>query len=105
MKMVWPNFYIGGILKLLGDVLGLVPPLGLAIVIQFIVTPTSVDNVNNPITIIEFFNNGYIMVLFIVFSCIGQAILSQNSTHLVSVEGIRLKTALQVIYLYPSILL
>lgn len=96
IKMVWPNFYISGMLKLIGDLLGLVPPLGLSVVVQHILTPVEEKETNSPVTIHEFLNNGVIMVLIITISSIGQAILSQNSTHLVSVEGIRLKTALQV---------
>ncbi|XP_028037616.1 ATP-binding cassette sub-family C member Sur-like isoform X1 [Bombyx mandarina] len=94
---VWPNFYIGGILKLLGDLIGLVPPLGLAFIIQFIESPISNERNSNEahVTLREFIGNGYVMLLVITLALIYQALLSQNSTHLVTVEGARLKTALQ----------
>ncbi|KAH9643886.1 hypothetical protein HF086_012761 [Spodoptera exigua] len=36
IRKVWPNFYIAGVLKLFGDLIGVVPPLGLAVIIQYI---------------------------------------------------------------------
>lgn len=79
-----------------GDLIGVVPPLGLAIIIQYIEGPTKIFDSSAQVTLEEFFNNGYVMLLIITMALISQAFLSQNSTHLVTVEGTRLKTALQV---------
>ena len=76
--------------------IGVVPPLGLAIIIQYIEEPTKNYDSSAQVTLEEFFNNGYVMLLIITMALISQAFLSQNSTHLVTVEGTRLKTALQV---------
>lgn len=95
-KKVWPNFYIAGILKLCGDLIGMVPALGLAVIIQYIEGPNTTYDTNKHVTIEEFLNNGYVMLLIVTLALISQAFLSQNSTHLVTVEGMRLKTALQV---------
>lgn len=92
--MVWPNFYLAGILKLFSDVMGLVPPLGLAVIIDYIAAPPAPPPAE-PVTVSEFLNNGYVMLLILTLALIAQALLSQNSTHLVTVEGTRLKTALQ----------
>ncbi|XP_035436877.2 ATP-binding cassette sub-family C member Sur-like [Spodoptera frugiperda] len=94
IRKVWPNFYIAGILKLFGDLIGVVPPLGLSVIIQYIQDPKIYDS-SAAVTLEEFFNNGYVMLLIITMALITQAFLSQNSTHLVTVEGTRLKTALQ----------
>lgn len=94
--MVWPNFYIAGVFKLFSDLIGVVPPLGLAVVIQFIHDPRQEYDLNSHVTIQEFLSNGYIMLLIVTLALISQGFLSQNSTHLVTVEGNRLKTALQV---------
>lgn len=94
IRKVWPNFYIAGILKLFGDLIGVVPPLGLSVIIQYIQDPKIYDS-SAPVTLEEFLNNGYVMLLIITMALITQAFLSQNSTHLVTVEGTRLKTALQ----------
>ncbi|GBP81154.1 ATP-binding cassette sub-family C member 9 [Eumeta japonica] len=94
--MVWPNFYLGGLLKLLGDAMSLVPPFGLAVVVRHVQEPAVSDfDAHTPVTIGEFFNNGYAIVLIVTLCTICQSILSQSSTHLVTVEGIRLKTSLQ----------
>lgn len=101
IRAVWPNFYIAGILKLLGDLIGVVPPLGLAIIIQYIEGYGHVRNEydqDSPVTLGEFFSSGYIMLVITTIALISQAFLSQNSTHLVTVEGTRLKTALQVCF-------
>ncbi|XP_073944088.1 sulfonylurea receptor isoform X3 [Choristoneura fumiferana] len=95
IRMVWPNFYIAGVFKLFSDLIGVVPPLGLAVVIQFIQDPRQEYDINSHVTIQEFLSNGYIMLLIVTLALIGQGFLSQNSTHLVTVEGTRLKTALQ----------
>lgn len=71
------------------------PPLGLSVIIQYIQDPKIYDS-SAAVTLEEFFNNGYVMLLIITMALITQAFLSQNSTHLVTVEGTRLKTALQV---------
>ncbi|XP_053625713.1 ATP-binding cassette sub-family C member 8 isoform X2 [Plodia interpunctella] len=93
--MVWPNFYIAGVLKLISDLISVVPPLGLAVILQFIEAPLDTSDANTPVTFGDFFSNGYIMLIIVSMALILQAILSQNSTHLVTVEGTRLKTGLQ----------
>ncbi|KAJ2952805.1 hypothetical protein O0L34_g7165 [Tuta absoluta] len=95
LRLVWPNFYLAGIMKLFSDLIGVVPPLGLAIVIQFLEEPAPPATDGSHVTLQEFFTNGYVMLLIITLALIIQAFLSQNSTHLVTVEGTRLKTALQ----------
>lgn len=96
MRAVWPNFYIAGLMKLLSDLISVVPPLGLAVIIQHIEGPLETYDVSTEVTIQEFFNNGYVMLLIVTLALVFQAFLSQNSTHLVTLEGTRLKTGLQV---------
>lgn len=83
-------------MKLCGDLIGMVPALGLAVIIQYIEGPITIYDTSKHVTIEEFLNNGYVMLLIVTLALISQAFLSQNSTHLVTVEGMRLKTALQV---------
>lgn len=83
-------------MKLFSDLVGVVPPLGLAVIIQFIEGKHETYELDSEVTLQEFFSNGYVMLLIITMALISQAFLSQNSTHLVTVEGTRLKTALQV---------
>ncbi|XP_026757827.2 ATP-binding cassette sub-family C member Sur [Galleria mellonella] len=94
---VWPNFYIAGILKLLGDLISVVPAIGLAVIIKFVEESSDTFDQKSHVTIQEFFSNGYIMLTIVTIALISQAFLSQNSTHLLTVEGTRLKTSLQSI--------
>ncbi|CAK1581990.1 unnamed protein product [Parnassius mnemosyne] len=95
IRTIWPNFYIAGILKLFGDLVGVIPPLGLAIIVQYIEDPDKTYETDSELTIQEFIQNAYVMLFIVTLALVIQAILSQNSTHLVTVEGTRLKTALQ----------
>lgn len=52
-------------------------------------------------TVSEFLSNGYVMAVVVLVSSIAQGSFSQASTHILNVEGIRLKTALQVILQGP----
>ncbi|XP_050672512.1 ATP-binding cassette sub-family C member Sur-like [Leptidea sinapis] len=92
---VWPNFYVAGLMKLIGDLCGIIVPLSFAIIIQFIDEPVKYNNNNEEVSLKEFLNNGYTMLVVTVLALIVQALLSQYSTHLVNVEGTRLKTSLQ----------
>lgn len=96
MRTIWPNFYVAGILKLCGDLIGVIPPLGLAVIVQYIENPKKIFDTESEVTIEEFLKNAYIILFIVTLALVMQAILSQNSTHLVTVEGTRLKTALQV---------
>ncbi|XP_045785770.1 ATP-binding cassette sub-family C member 9-like isoform X2 [Maniola jurtina] len=95
VHMLWPNFYIGGLLKLFGDFISIIPAVGLAVIIKFIQDQNSAFDTNAEISLEEFLSNGYVMLLIVTLALIFQAILSQNSTHLITVEGTRLKMALQ----------
>uniref|UniRef100_A0A1B6CN95 Uncharacterized protein n=1 Tax=Clastoptera arizonana TaxID=38151 RepID=A0A1B6CN95_9HEMI len=91
------KFLLGGIYKLLGDFVGFIPPLGIAIVIQFTISASSRNNDKHYTTIEELLTNGYVMAIIVFVSALAQGSFSQASTHVLNVEGIRLKTALQAL--------
>ncbi|XP_013182103.1 PREDICTED: ATP-binding cassette sub-family C member 8 [Papilio xuthus] len=95
LKTIWPNFYIAGILKLFGDMVGLIPPLGLAVIVKYIEDSNIIFETESEVTIQEFVKNPYVVLFLVTLALVIQGVLSQNSTHLVTVEGTRLKTALQ----------
>jgi len=62
-------------------------------------TLMNMSRLQNPsccVTFWEFSNNGYVMAFIMLISCIAQGSFSQASTHILNVEGIRLKSGLQV---------
>lgn len=103
----WPAILLGGWLKFLGDLVGYVAPLGIQVMVNYVGTnstsgsnSTSTNNATAGAhfdypTVTEFLSNGYIMAVIVFLSSFLQGTLSQASSHVLCVEGIRLKTALQ----------
>ncbi|KAG8232068.1 hypothetical protein J437_LFUL011614 [Ladona fulva] len=81
-RFSWPLFTLGGLLKLLGDSAGLVGPLAISVIIDYI-SGTSSTETPYP-TVDEFFSNGYVMAVVVLLGAILQGTLSQASTHLVN---------------------
>ncbi|XP_015595444.1 ATP-binding cassette sub-family C member Sur isoform X2 [Cephus cinctus] len=102
-RRVWFSFTIGGILKLLGDATTLVGPMAISRIIDYIsATQNSTvghRNINygNFVTIHQLIQNGYFLGVLIFLAVILQSTLSQASTHILNIEGIHLRTALQAL--------
>ncbi|KAL4141386.1 hypothetical protein QTP88_004034 [Uroleucon formosanum] len=101
-KAYWKEFLVGGILKMMGDFVGYIGPLGVSVIVNFVAKEQNVTNLTNYeadnsccVTFWEFLNNGYVMAFIMLISCITQGSFSQASTHILNVEGIRLKSGLQ----------
>lgn len=94
------DFCIGGFFKLMGDMVGLIGPLGISVIVTFISdkrNPSDFHSVNRSYpTIFDFWNNGWAMAVIVFVSATAQSTFSQASTHLVNVRAIHLKAALQV---------
>jgi hypothetical protein len=91
-------FALGGLFKLMGDCVGLVGPLGISVVIRYVTTLRDPGTIQPEYpTMFEFLNNGYVMgaILFQFFFLMIRR--PPRSTHLVNVQGIHLKSALQVL--------
>lgn len=105
----WPAILLGGLLKFFGDLVGYVAPLGIQVVVAYLnASSTSAPAVNSsstaedvtgqldyPPSWYDLVSNGYVMAGIVFLSCFLQGVLSQSSSHVLCVEGIRLKTALQ----------
>lgn len=91
-------FALGGLFKLIGDCIGFVGPLGISVVIRYVTTLRDPGTIQPTYpTMSEFLNNGYVMGAIVLVAVLTHGTLSQSSTHLVNVEGIHLKCALQVL--------
>lgn len=126
VKNCWKIFIISGIFKLFGDLCGLIGPLSISYIVDFInlqaqqyenasgagnvneipvaagnlhnETKNIVSAINNRHSIVgwlEFVENGWIMSCIVLISFLLQGTFSQASTHLVNMEGIKIKNALQ----------
>lgn len=98
----WRAILLGGWLKFAGDLVGYVAPLGIQVIVNYVnVSATVTNSTSSPTkehfypSLDEFLSNGYIMAMICFLSSFLQGTLSQASSHILCVEGIRLKTALQ----------
>lgn len=91
------DFCLGGLFKLLGDVVGLIGPLGISVIVNFVTEQRASPppGASYP-TLWDFLNNGWTMAIVVFTAAIAQSTFSQASTHLVNVRAIHLKAALQV---------
>jgi ABC-type multidrug transport system fused ATPase/permease subunit len=131
-KNCYKKFIIGGIFKLFGDLCGLIGPLSISYIVDFIhlkvhdasgaviVNEITIGNFHNESTnnvnVInnrrgdsigwpEFVANGWIVSCIVLTSFLMQGTLSQASTHFVNMEGIKIKNALQGLIYRKTLLL
>lgn len=102
-KRVWFAFAIGGILKLFGDAITLVGPMAISKIMDYVTSTQNASIVypevksKNFVTISQLMENGYFLGLLVFLAAILQSTLSQASTHILNIEGIHLRTALQTL--------
>lgn len=46
-KVYWKEFLVGGILKMMGDFVGYIGPLGVSVIVNFVAKEQSVNNLTN----------------------------------------------------------
>lgn len=147
VKSCWKKFIISGIFKLFGDLCGLIGPLSISFIVDFInlqqqqqhanasgavdvnglIASASLsenivvagnfhnesanianainNRVDSAVDWLEFVKNGWIMSCMVLTSFLLQGTLSQASTHLVNMEGIKIKNALQGLIYRKTLLL
>lgn len=85
-------------MKFGGDLVGYVAPLGIQVIVTYANSSSNHETFQNDAyypSISEFLSNGYVMAAVMFLSSFLQGALSQASSHVLCIEGIRLKTALQ----------
>lgn len=121
-------FCFGGVLKLFGDLSGLVGPLSISFIVNYIELESLLNNssaynnqTRSTLTLKEtylsdmssieyptwndFLYNGWIIALMVLIFSILQGTLSQVSTHFVNMEGIKLRNALRGLIYRKTMLL
>lgn len=103
-------FAVSGLLKLFGDLCGLVGPLSISYIVEFIALQlsngTAASGVRYNETIdddammnhpdwTEFVADGWVMSCIVLVAFLLQGTFSQASTNLINMEGIKIKNALQ----------
>lgn len=104
-------FAVSGLLKLFGDLCGLVGPLSISCIVEFIAlqlsNSTAASGVrynettnDDPLMMnhpdwLEFVADGWVMSCIVLVAFLLQGTFSQASTNLINMEGIKIKNALQ----------
>lgn len=100
------DFLLGGLLKLLGDILSLVAPLGISAFIDYIGSLRATLPAHSTpgyATVSLLWGNGWSVAGIVLVASIAQSTCSQASTHLVNVTAIHLNAAIQVFPPYFSL--
>jgi ABC-type multidrug transport system fused ATPase/permease subunit len=110
MKSCWRMFVVSGLLKLLGDLCGLVGPLSISFIVEFIALQLSNGTAASGVSLNEtidddammnhpdwpeFVADGWVMSCIVLVAFLLQGTFSQASTNLINMEGIKIKNALQ----------
>ncbi|CAL4064790.1 unnamed protein product, partial [Meganyctiphanes norvegica] len=102
----WHQMMLGGLFKLLGDCVNFVGPMAIALIVNY-VTDVQTGNLKmNGVYYVgwwELFSNGWVVSVVALVGALAQSTFSQASTHLVSMEGVHVKAALQAM-LYHKLL-
>ncbi|RLU19415.1 hypothetical protein DMN91_007972 [Ooceraea biroi] len=101
-RRIWLAFAVGGVLKLFGDATTLIGPMAISKIIDFVSNlqenPSGKSfSSKGAMTFSEILKNGYFLGIVVFLATILQSTISQASTHVLCVGGIRLRTALQAL--------
>lgn len=105
----WKTLAVGGIIKIIGDLVGLVGPLSINIILGFVESVTNEDKsiVSNSQsyvpTTFEFLQNGFVMAFVVLIATFLQSTFSNNFNHLAIMEGVHLRSALQCLVYKKSL--
>ncbi|EEC13789.1 ABC transporter, putative, partial [Ixodes scapularis] len=86
-KTYWKTAMTGGLIKVIGDVVGLVGPLSISLILEFVEEKTAKDG--------EILSNGYIISVVILVATFMQSTCSNNFNHMAIMESVHVRSALQ----------
>ncbi|XP_063873338.1 ATP-binding cassette sub-family C member 9-like isoform X2 [Scylla paramamosain] len=100
----WREMALGGLFKLLGDCVNVVGPLAISLIVTYVTQMQEGTLVNEGLVVDKLYyvgwkeaaRNGWIVAGVALVAALAQSTFSQTSTHLVAMEGIHAKAALQV---------
>ncbi|CAN7987080.1 unnamed protein product [Ixodes hexagonus] len=100
LKTYWKTAMTGGLIKVIGDVVGLLGPLSISLILEYVEEKVAKDGiVEEPIdpypTAGEILSNGYIISVVILAATFMQSTCSNNFNHMAIMESVHVRSALQ----------
>ncbi|XP_042877609.1 ATP-binding cassette sub-family C member 9-like isoform X1 [Penaeus japonicus] len=111
VRTYWRQMAAGGAFKVLGDAVNCVAPLAIALIVTY-VTDVQAGTVVRSGAVVgklyyvgwsEAVHNGWVVAGVALVAALAQSTFSQASTHLVAMEGIHVKAALQAMVYHKSL--
>ncbi|XP_071518290.1 LOW QUALITY PROTEIN: ATP-binding cassette sub-family C member 9 [Panulirus ornatus] len=103
VRTYWREMVAGGSLKLLGDAVNVVGPLAIALIVSYVTQVQEGTLQRHGVVVRQLYyvgwsevvRNGWVVAAAALVGALAQSTFSQASTHLVAMEGIHVKAALQ----------
>lgn len=109
LKTYWRTALAGGLIKVVGDIIGLMGPLSISLILEYVdrVAAGSYSSVNaDPYpTVDDVLSNGYIISFVILIATFMQSIFSNNFNHMAIMESVHVRSALQSLVYLKSLVL
>ncbi|XP_037284166.2 ATP-binding cassette sub-family C member 9-like isoform X2 [Rhipicephalus microplus] len=104
LKTYWRTALAGGLIKVIGDVIGLVGPLSISLILEYVDDVTTNKSSNSSADLYptagEVLSNGYILSFIILIATFMQSTFSNNFNHMAIMESVHVRSALQsLVYL------
>ncbi|CAM1323224.1 Sur (predicted) [Pycnogonum litorale] len=98
-KVFWPVMLVAGFFKFLADFSAFVGPLAIGVIIKYVEgnARSNVELYDGTyyMTVQHFFHNGYVISILVLFGTFLQSTSSQTFMHIVIMEGVHLRSAIQ----------
>ncbi|XP_064461285.1 ATP-binding cassette sub-family C member 9-like [Ornithodoros turicata] len=98
-KTYWRTAVLGGLIKIVGDITGLLGPLSISLIVDYVETVTNPESASiskDPYpTYMDLLNNAYVVSVVILITTFIQSTCSNNFNHLAIMEGVHVRSALQ----------
>lgn len=104
LKTYWRTALAGGLIKVIGDVIGLIGPLSISLILEYVDNVTTNKSptlsADSYPTADEVLSNGYILSFIILIATFMQSTFSNNFNHIAIMESVHVRSALQsLVYL------
>ncbi|XP_063611389.1 ATP-binding cassette sub-family C member 9-like [Penaeus indicus] len=111
VRTYWRQMAAGGAFKVLGDAVNCVAPLAIGLIVTYVTDVQAGTLARSGVVVDKLFyvgwsevvRNGWVVAVVALVAALAQSTFSQASTHLVAMEGIHVKAALQAMVYHKSL--